>query len=153
VTLPPPLKRDRADGAGELEGNDETWGESRVLVTPGGTIYTVSSAAAEDSDIRATARRVDGKTVQMGRETSALIASSSFVTADGTLWNAAHYGLRRFQKGRWETVEKRPQGDFPAARSRLSPRTVHHGCCSMIVEWSYGNWITARRGKTPGLPG
>jgi hypothetical protein len=121
VTLAPPLKRDHVVDVEPLENNDETWGESCVLVTPGGMIYTVSGAAAEESDIRITARRIGGKTVPMGREMSALDVYSSFVTADCTLWNAAHYGLRRFQKGRWETVEELPTGDFP--ESPIEPIT------------------------------
>ena len=115
VALAPPLRRDPPAVPMALESDDEKWGENCVLVGPGGTIYTVSSATADESDIRTTARRAGGKTIQLGQETSTLIASSSFITADGTLWNAAHYGLRRFQKGRWDTVEKLPPGDFPRA--------------------------------------
>ena len=112
VTLAPPFKPHRADNAMELESNDETWSDTRVLLGPGGLIYTVSGTDMIPGT-RTTARRSDGKTVQLGWEKSVLKPSSSFITADGTLWNAAHYGLRRFQKGRWETVEELPPGDFP----------------------------------------
>jgi hypothetical protein len=112
VALAPPFKPDPADGPMALESNDETWSETRVLVGPGGTIYTVSAAAGHPG-IRTTARRMGGKTVQLGRERSNLIASSSMITADGTLWNVAYYGLRRFQNGRWETVQEVSPGDFP----------------------------------------
>jgi hypothetical protein len=112
ATLAPPLKRDRGDLPAALENNDDRWNETHVLVGPDGLVYTVS-ATAESPEFRTTARWVGGKAVELGHETSNLIAASSWITADSTLWNAAHYGLRRFENGRWVTVEELPPGDFP----------------------------------------
>jgi hypothetical protein len=113
-TLAPPFERDRPGDAPlpEIENDDKIGHETSVLVGPGGMIYTVSGTS-DSPGTRTTAHRVDGKTVRLGRETSSLEPSSSFITADGTLWNAAHYGLLRFQKGRWEPVEALAPGDFP----------------------------------------
>ena len=81
------------------------------------------SATAASPDIRTTARWVGRKAVPLAHETSTLIAASSFITADGVLWNAAYYGLRRFQNGRWVTVEVLPPGDFP--RGPIAPLNVN----------------------------
>ena len=112
--LAPPFEPDRPDEVPVFDKGNATWHETRVLVGPGGKIYTVSGTG-QIAGTRTTAHRVDGKTVRLGRETSVLIPSSSFVTADGTLWNAADYGLLRFHNGnsRWESAEELPPGNFP----------------------------------------
>jgi hypothetical protein len=92
----------------------KAWYKTRVLVGPGRMIYTVSSATDFTVGTRTTARRVDGKSVRLGRETSSLYASYSFITADGTLWNAFFDSLRRFQNGRWETVQALPKESCPS---------------------------------------
>ena len=80
-----------------------------MLAGPGGMIYTVSGTGVS-AGTRTTARRVDGKAVRLGRETSLLYPSSSFITADGSLWNAFFDGLRRFQNdGRPQTCNAREQ--------------------------------------------
>jgi hypothetical protein len=56
--------------------------------------------------------------VKIGREVSEMEPASSFITADGTLWNASPGELRRFENGRWKKVERLPWLDSP---SRLIP--------------------------------
>ena len=50
----------------------------------------------------------------MGRETSDLSPSYSFITPDGTLWNACFNQVRRFQNGRWESVQQVPERNAPS---------------------------------------
>jgi hypothetical protein len=112
VVLAPPLDAAPPIRAIEVDEGDEGWSRTHAMVTPNGAVYTVNGTDASPG-IRVTARWANGKSVPLGRETSELETSSSFVTADGTLWNAAHYGLRRFKNARWQTVEELPPGDFP----------------------------------------
>lgn len=104
ASLAPPLELDPADAAGALEAELTSWFDTRVLVGPGGAVYTVSGTNGLPPGTRTTARRVGGKSERIGRETSSLEPSASFLTADGTLWNAFSTELKRFDKGRWETV-------------------------------------------------
>ena len=117
ASLAPPFEIDPANDAAELEKDAETWYETSVLVGPGGAIYTVSGTGVSDGT-RTTAHRVGGKPRRLGRETSSLDPSSSFITADGTLWNASSGELKRFAKGRWETVARFPEA---GSLSRLDP--------------------------------
>jgi hypothetical protein len=103
ASLAPPFEIDPANDAAEIEKDAEGWYETSVLVGPGGAIYTVSGTGVSDGT-RTTGRRVGGKSVRLGRETSSLDPSSSFITADGSLWNASSGDLKKFAKGRWETV-------------------------------------------------
>jgi hypothetical protein len=115
--LAPAFEPDPVGDAIAFEKDRKTWYETRVLVGPGKMIYTVSGTGVS-AGTRTTTRRVDGKAVRLGRETSLLYPSSSFITADGTLWNPFFDGLRRFQNGRWETVQGLPESKSP---SELEP--------------------------------
>ena len=113
VSLAPPFEP-APDGAfAEFEKSEDEWYETRVLNGPGGMISTLSGTRSGTST-RVTAPRVDGKTKQMGRETSDLSPSYSFITADGTLWNACFNEVRRFQNGRWESVQQVPERNAPS---------------------------------------
>ncbi|HWE37072.1 MAG TPA: hypothetical protein VG406_10935, partial [Isosphaeraceae bacterium] len=83
-----------------------TWAETRVLVGPAGAIYTVS--ATNGNGTSTTARRISGKSEVLGRESSHLYVSYSFITPDGALWNAGFGDLRRFADGRWRSVAALP---------------------------------------------
>jgi hypothetical protein len=120
VALAPPVEPDPDNRAAELETDEDTWSYNRVLVSPSGAIYTVSGTSLSPGGRRTTARRVDGKTVRLGRETSSLDPTSSFLTADGTLWNADSGELKRFEKGRWETVAQAPQDEKPFSLRSLN---------------------------------
>jgi hypothetical protein len=117
ATLAPPFEIDPANDAAELEKDAETWYETRVLVGPDGTVYTVSGTGVS-TGTRTTARRVGGKISRLGRETSSLDPAAAFITADGTLWNASYTELKRFKKGRWETVAQLSRVEGPL---RLNP--------------------------------
>jgi hypothetical protein len=112
ASLAPPVEIDPANEAAELEKGAEEWYETRVLVAADGSVYTVNGTAVS-AGTRTTARRVAGKIERLGRETSSLNPSASFITPDGSLWNAAIGEIRRFQKGRWEMVG-RFDGTFPS---------------------------------------
>lgn len=109
ASLAPPFEPDPASGAEEFEAGMKSWSTTRVLAGADGTIYTVSNTGAS-TGTRATARRVGGKPELIGRETSSLIPSASFLTADGTLWNAFQGELKRFDEGRWRAVAELPDG-------------------------------------------
>ena len=111
--LAPPFEIDPDNGAADLEKDAETWYDTCVLVGPGGAIYTVSGTGVSDGT-RVTAHRVGGKAMRIGREVSSLDPTSSFITADGTLWNADFDGLMRFEKGRWGLVAPFPEGKGPS---------------------------------------
>jgi hypothetical protein len=113
ASLAPPLEPDPASDAAAFEAEQKSWYETRVIVGTGGMIYTVSETAVSPGT-RTTARRVDGKSERVGRETSSLIASASFMTADGTLWNAFYSELKRFENGLWKTLVKLPEGSNPS---------------------------------------
>ncbi len=118
ASLDPPYEPDPANDFADIEKDDETWYETRVLVGPGGAIYTVSGAAMSPGT-RTTARRVNGRSERLGREVSSLDLSSSFITADGALWNAGFDGLMRFEKGRWGHVTPFPEGKGPSSPEPL----------------------------------
>src|SRR6185437_15553533 len=71
VSLAPPFQIDPAGDAAEIEKDAETWYETCVLVGPLGSVYTVSGTGVSEGT-RTTARRVDGKSFRLGRETSSL---------------------------------------------------------------------------------
>jgi hypothetical protein len=119
ASLAPPFEVDPASDLAEFEAKQGAWYETRVLVGPGGTIYTVSGTSLSTAT-RTTARRVDGKSLRLGRETTTLYPSSSFITADGTLWYAFYGGLKRFEKGRWETVALLPVEGTPSRATPLN---------------------------------
>lgn len=104
ASLAPPVEIDPSDDAA-LADDVKVWDETRVLVGPGGAIWTVS-ATAPLLGTRTTARGVGGKAARLGRETSSLVPSSSFITADGTLWNASFGELKRFEDGYWKTLAR-----------------------------------------------
>jgi hypothetical protein len=110
AALAPPSEPDPASAS--FEGQQKSWYETRVLVGTDRTIYTVSGTSVSPGT-RTTAHRVGGNSVRIGRETSSLDPSASFLTADGTLWNAFFGELNRFDKGRWETVARLPEGESP----------------------------------------
>ncbi|AGA27923.1 hypothetical protein [Singulisphaera acidiphila] len=112
ASLAPPFLIDPAGDAAEIEKHEESWYETHVLVGPDGAISTVSGTGVSDGT-RTTARRVDGKSLRLGRETSSLNPSASFITADGILWNVSSGDLKRFEKGRWKTVAQIPGADVP----------------------------------------
>jgi hypothetical protein len=121
--IDPPLEPDPAGEFRDFERQQGQWYETRVLVSPGGAIYTVSSVSGSPGT-RTTARRVDGKSEVLGRETSTLNPSATFLTADGTLWNANFGELKQFENGRWATVGRLPgeQGLWePAAVDAKDP--------------------------------
>jgi hypothetical protein len=113
ASLAPPIEPDPANDAAAFEAEEESWYETHMLVGPAGEIYTVSGTGVSPGT-RTTARRVGGESERLGRETSSLIPSASFLNADGTLWNAFHGELKRFDKGRWETVARLPEGESPS---------------------------------------
>ncbi len=117
ASLAPPFEIDPTNDVAAFEKDAEGWYETSIIVGPGGAIYTVSGTGVSDGT-RTTARRVDGKSFRLGRETSSLDSSSSFITADGTLWNASSGELKKFAKGRWETVAQFARS---GSLSRLTP--------------------------------
>jgi hypothetical protein len=113
VSLAPPMEPDPQGDTADIEKEQQEWSETRVLVGPSGAIYTVSGSEVSPGT-RTTGRRKDGKTERIGRETSSLDPSLSFLTADGTLWNAYFGELKRFENGRWKVVAQRPKGGSPS---------------------------------------
>ena len=114
ASLAPSLEPDPGNDFGDYE-KQRGWSSTRVLVGPKGGIYTVSDSNVGPGT-RITCRRVDGKSERIGRETSSLSPSSTFITADGTLWNIYGRDLKRFEQGTWETVARLPRR---AAYARL----------------------------------
>lgn len=110
ASLAPPVEPDPADAAAALEAGQRSWFSTRVLAGADGAIFTVSGTTVSPGT-RTTARRVGGRPERMGRETSSLYPSASFLTAGGTLWNAYQGELKRFQHGRWEAVAQLPEGE------------------------------------------
>jgi len=107
ASVAPPVEPDPGNDVGDFEKDQESWYETRVLVDRRGSMFTVSGTAITPGT-RTTARRVDGKSERLGRETSSLSPPATFLTADGTLWNASDATLSRFEQGRWETVARAP---------------------------------------------
>ena len=141
------MERDPADRRVLFEKIEEEWYETRVLAGPSGMIYTVSGAGAT----RTTARRVDGKAVRLGRETSELEPASSFITADGTLWNCVPSRLRRFQDGRWETVHRLAAANSPYGR--IKPVNADGPPWMLLQESPPGLWQLdhGAKGENPRL--
>ena len=106
------MESDPANDAKGFEEGQKSWYETKVLVGAEGSIYTVSGTGVSPGT-RTTGQRVGGKAERIGRETSSLYPSESFLTADGTLWNAFFGELSRFSKGRWETVARIAGGAKP----------------------------------------
>jgi hypothetical protein len=121
VSLEPPYEPDpqNAKADAEVEKDLETWGQTRVLVSPDGTIFTVSSTGMSPGT-RTTARRRAGKTERIGRETSTLHPFGSFFTADGMLWSSSDEKLLKFKNGRWETVARLPPEGSPSGPKPLN---------------------------------
>jgi hypothetical protein len=94
----------------QFEGEKPSWGETRVMVGPGGMVYTASSVGWTPGT-RTTARRVGGKWEVLGRETSSLNVAACFLTPDGTLWNAWYGKLFRLADGKWAEVAALPGAD------------------------------------------
>jgi hypothetical protein len=107
-SITPPFETDPANDALVLEQDSAGWYETRVLVAPDGAIWTVSGTNVS-TGTRTTGRRIDRKTVRIGRETSSLSPRSSFITRSGTLWNTSDRNLKRFQDGQWQTVARLPR--------------------------------------------
>ncbi len=103
-----------------------------------GAISTVSGTGVSDGT-RTTAARVGGKSLHLGRETSSLDPSASFLTADGTLWNASSDGLKRFEKGLWKTVSQLLGDERPSGLISAELPTVRLGCSSIRSGKPSGN--------------
>ncbi len=84
---------------------DMDWSSTATLVGQDGTIFTVNGVYYGDRGTRTTARWRNGKAEVIGSEVSTLIETASFVTSDGTLWNAENSILRRFNDGQWVDTE------------------------------------------------
>jgi hypothetical protein len=116
ASLAPPFEPDPANNLADFEATrSKTWYETSVLVSPAGVIYTISSTGVAPGT-RTTARRLKGKPDRIGRETSTLNPSDCFLTADGTLWNAFYGELKRFEKGRWQTVAQYAREEGPSGQ-------------------------------------
>ena len=119
VSLEPPVQDPPPKPAMDEDEDEASFARSvtRVFVDPrGGEIYTVTGIGSGGGTIT-TARRIGGKTVVLGRETSSLQPASCFVAA-GTLWHAAYGELKRFEQGRWKTILPLPDAK---GRHQLSP--------------------------------
>ena len=139
--LAPPFEADPDNG---FEKNARGWYETRVLVGPDGSISTVSGTGVTPGT-RTTARRVAGKSVRIGREKSLLNPSSSFMTADGTLWNASRGELQRFDVGAWATVTQDRLNEWP---SRLDAVATTGPPWWLVDRYADGLWTL-----DPGKPG
>jgi len=104
------------DFAEDAEPEPTSWRETQVLVGPGGSIFTVSGTDRYPGT-RTTARWVDGKSDRLGREVSSLVPSSTFITPDGTLWNADDGALYQCRNGGWEKIS-----DIPSNPDRFHPK-------------------------------
>jgi hypothetical protein len=135
ASLAPPVEPDPASDFAGWE-KDRGWNETRVLVGPDGTIFTVSGTG-NSPGTRTTARRIDGKPARIGRETSSLWPSRSFLTADGTLWNADGRNLKRFEQGAWETVARLPRR---ASRLDLEPLNTDGPPWLLLCRSSHDLW-------------
>lgn len=107
VAIAPPFES-RPDGR-RVEGEKPAWDKTRVMVGPGGTVYTVSGEGW--SGARMTARQDGGKWEVLGRETSSLNVAACFITPDGTPWNAWFGKLLRFADGAWVEVSAIPAAE------------------------------------------
>jgi hypothetical protein len=111
--LAPPFESAGAGDRAAIEKLDGGWTETRVIVAPDRSLYTVSGTSIT-LGTRMTAHRVNGKTIRLGSEFSWLSPSYSFMTGDGTLWNACADEVRRFSNGGWELVQQLPKGQRPS---------------------------------------
>jgi hypothetical protein len=100
----------------EVEPEPTAWRETQAVVGPGGTIFTVSGTDRYPGT-RTTARWVGGKSDRLGREVSSLNPTYTFITPDGTLWNAVGGELYQCRNGGWEKV-----ADIPRNPDRFQPR-------------------------------
>ena len=132
ISLAPPFERDPGNRFAELEKSQVDWYQTQVLVGPGGQIYTLSAAEGLQGT-RTTARRVDGKSQRIGRETSSLRINSAFVTGDGTLWNTETLRLLRFANGRWQHV-----GETRSSSRNLSALAMN-GPPWLLLDRDYGD--------------
>lgn len=127
VDLAPPFEVDPDSDAPQFERDLKGWESTRVLVTPGGEITTVSDVGLQPGTV-VVARREGARAMVLGRETSDVMASNCFSTPDGLLWNAYGLWLRRFSDGRWRRVTELQQ-DWPnapvAIRTKGPPWVVH----------------------------
>lgn len=113
ASLAPPLESASPDDdLAAFEKNSLMWDETKVLVDPAGKIFTVSSTNLSPGT-RTTARREGGRSERIGREVSSLSPEYSFLTADGTLWNAYFGELKRFENGQWKVVAQLPNNNGP----------------------------------------
>ncbi len=101
--LAPSFEPDPGNKLADVERQDDSWYETRVMIGPAGTIYT-ASAVSIDPGTRTIARRANGKPESILCETSHWSVSRIFLTLDGTLWQASFGELKRLGKGRWEAV-------------------------------------------------
>lgn len=84
---------------------DMDWSSTATLVGRDGSISTVNEVNHGDLGTRTTARWRNGKAEVIGSEVSTLTARASFITPDGTLWNAESSILRRFNDGKWTDTD------------------------------------------------
>jgi hypothetical protein len=114
--LAPPFEPDPGDTFVDDEKQKGSWYATRVMVGPGGTIYTASEVA-HSSGTRTITRRTNGKPESIVRETSYLSTSDLLLTLDGTLWKSewkSDFGeLKRLEKGRWELAGSLAKDDHP----------------------------------------
>ncbi|MFO0951200.1 MAG: hypothetical protein U0835_08620 [Isosphaeraceae bacterium] len=143
-----PAPANENDGL-DLEKDEDDWYETRVLVGPDGAIWTVSASSCSPGT-RTSGRRVNGKTERVGREVSWIDPSSSFITADSTLWNVSSDGLNRFQGGLWQVVGKLPDEKRPrrprAVGTKGPPRVLRDALDGQLWRLDHG-----RRGENPRL--
>jgi hypothetical protein len=117
VPLMLPAKDPRPKQAMDEDDDSSAQYVTRVLVDPSSReIYTVTGTGSRGGTLT-TARRIAGKTVVLGRESSSLQPASCFVAA-GTLWHAAYGELKRFEQGKWKTVSPLPDA---GGRHQFSP--------------------------------
>jgi hypothetical protein len=103
VSFAPPCRPAPCDPTADLEPQYQHWSETRLLVERGGAIVTVSSTGWSPGT-RTTARRRNGKPEVLGRESSDLYPSSTFITPDGELWSAWTRPALHFAGDRWVEV-------------------------------------------------
>jgi hypothetical protein len=110
VAVAPPYARHPDEPA--LIPPATTWSETKVLVDPAGTIYTVSAGAISPGT-RATGTWRGGRPVALGVEQSNLVTQAALVTPDGQLWTVWYGEVYRFTGGKWVlagTYDAKPPG-------------------------------------------
>ncbi len=148
ASLAPPMEPDPQSDFAASEKEMDEWYETHVLVSTDGMIYTVSGTGSSPGT-RTTARRVNGKPERIGRETSSLNPGSSFMTDDGTLWNAFFGELKRFEKGRWDAVARLPESGGPSGLKPLN----QNGSPWLLLNRGHNLWRMdhGAKGENPGL--